>query len=102
MKSCGTRLSDVWSSLLLWPSFASPVAAAGVMRTPDAGNCASDTSDRRVIQFDTEQDVVAGITKLPVHVAPAASRTSSPGCAAFRAAWRSLPAATRTTRVGAP
>ena len=73
-------------------------ARLGVIRVPGPPIAASDTSVRIVIQ--DVLDPLFGRMKLPVYVAPGASSSSSPGCAASIADCRLAPAATRTWRAG--
>src|SRR5687768_2168111 len=69
------------------------------MRVPAGGRFESAKSGRIVIQ---PLPPFGFMRKLPVNVAPAASNTSSPGCAESRAPCRSPPAATRICRPVAP
>ena len=77
-------------------SFANPAAVVGVVRCPSAGG---EASVRTVIQaLHGDARFLLRSTKVPVNLAPGASRMASPGSARSRAPCRSPPAATRTTR----
>ena len=71
-------------------TFALPDMLVGLTRTPEAVGMFSPRTTIQPVPLP-----FVGNTKLPVNVAPLASTTSSPGCAASRVACRSPPAFTR-------